>query len=229
MGTAMGMRNEVRAVVFDAYGTLFDWASAAERSRAALGERWRELAELWRTKQLQYTWLRSLQGTYADFWQVTCDALDFALSALGLEDAALRGRLLELYRRIDAYPDARAALERLRAGGRTTAILSNGTGRMLAEAAESAGLAPLLDQVLSVDEVRVYKPHPSVYRLASERLQLEPGRILFVSANGWDAFSARAFGFQVAWCNRGRQPAERLPASPDAEVRSLAEVAELVG
>ena len=216
-------------MVFDAYGTLFDWASAAERSREALGERWRELAELWRTKQLQYTWLRSLQGTYADFWQVTCDALDFALSALGLEDAALRGRLLELYRRIDAYPDARATLERLRAGGRTTAILSNGTGRMLAEAAASAGLAPLLDQVLSVDEVRVYKPHPSVYRLASDWLQLDPGRILFVSANGWDAFSARAFGFQVAWCNRGRQPAERLPEPPDAEVRSLAEIAELVG
>ncbi len=219
---------QVRAVVFDAYGTLFDWASAAERSREALGERWRELAELWRNKQLQYTWLRSLQGRYVDFWQVTCDALDFALQALRLEDPALRGRLLDLYRRIDAYPDARPALERLRAAGRSTAVLSNGAPRMLAEAAESAGLAPLLDQVLSVDEVRTYKPHPSVYQLAADRLRLEPGRILFVSSNGWDAFSARAFGFRVAWCNRARQPPERLPEPPDAEVTSLSEVAGLV-
>ncbi len=220
---------EVRAVVFDAYGTLFDWASAAERSREARGDRWRELAELWRCKLLQYTWLRSLQGRYADFWQVTCDALDHALAAMEIDDPGLRGRLLALYQRLDAYPDARQALDRIRAGGRATAILSNGTPGMLAEAAASAGLAPLLDAVLSVDEVRTYKPHPSVYQLAADRLRLEPGRILFVSANGWDAFSARAFGFRVAWCNRGRQPAERLPERPDAEVRSLAEVAELLG
>ncbi len=220
---------QVRAVVFDAYGTLFDWGSAAERARPALGDRWRELAELWRTKQLQYTWVRSLQGRYADFWQVTCDALDFALEALRLEDPALRGRLLDLYRRLDAYPDARPALERLRAAGRSTAILSNGSPRMLAEAAESAALAPLLDLVLSVDEVRIYKPHPSVYQLAADRLRLEPERILFVSSNGWDAFSARAFGFRVAWCNHARQPAERLPEPPDAEVASLGEVADLVG
>ncbi len=219
---------QVRAVVFDAYGTLFDWASAAERSRDVLGERWRELAELWRTKQLQYTWLRSLQGRYADFWQVTADALDFALEALRFQDPALRSRLLDLYQRIDAYPDARPALERLRAGGRGTAILSNGTRRMLAEAADSAGLSPLLDEILSVDEVGTYKPHPSVYQLAADRLRLEPGQILFVSANGWDAFSARAFGFRVAWCNRARQPAERLPEPPDAQVASLAGVAELV-
>ncbi len=225
----MAVPLEVRAVVFDAYGTLFDWASAAERSRAVLGERWRELAELWRTKQLQYTWLRSLQGRYADFWQVTGEALDFALAALGLEDAALRARLMALYERVDAYPDARETLEQLRAGGRRTAILSNGTPRMLAEAAGSAGLAPLLDAVLSVDEVRTYKPHPSVYRLATDRLGLEPGELLFVSANGWDAFSARAFGLRVAWCNRGRQPEERLPERPDVEVHSLAEVAALFG
>lgn len=224
----MAAVQQVRAVVFDAYGTLLDWASAAERSRDALGERWRELAELWRTKQLQYTWLRSLQGRYADFWQVTCDALDFALAALRIEDPALRTRLLDLYRRIDAYPDARGTLERLRARGRSTAILSNGTRRMLDEAAASAGLSPLLDAVLSVDEVGTYKPHPSVYRLASDRLRLAPDEILFVSANGWDAFSAKAFGLRVAWCNRAGQPAERLPSEPDAEVRSLAEVAGLL-
>jgi 2-haloacid dehalogenase len=218
---------EVRAAVFDAYGTLFDWASAAARARDALGDRWQAFAELWRAKQLQYTWLRSLQGRHADFWQVTGDALDFALEATGAAGAPLRERLMALYERVDAYPDARPALEALRRAGLRTAILSNGAPRMLAEAASHSGLAPLLDAVLSVEEVGVYKPHPSVYRLACDRLGLAPGEILFVSANGWDASSARAFGLRVAWCNRTGQPRERIPEAPDAVVRSLAEVPAL--
>jgi 2-haloacid dehalogenase len=137
-------------------------ASAAERARDALGERWRPLADLWRLKQLQYTWLRALMGRHADFWQFTGDALDFALESFGVSDAALRTRLMGLYERLDAYPDARGTLTRLRAAGLRTAILSNGSPRMLAAAAESAGLTGLLDMVLSVEEVGVYKPHPSV-------------------------------------------------------------------
>jgi 2-haloacid dehalogenase len=226
--TDMITPTEIRAVVFDAYGTLFDWASAAERERAALGPRWRELAELWRNKQVQYTFLRSLQGRHADFLTVTADALDHAMEAFGLEDPALRTRLMALYERVDAYPDARDALERVRRGGRATAILSNGTPGMLAGATSHAGLAPLLDAVLSVESVRQYKPHPSVYGLATARLGLEARQILFISANGWDAFSAKAFGFQVAWCNRTRQPPERIPDRPDVEVRSLGEVVELL-
>jgi 2-haloacid dehalogenase len=219
----------VRAAVFDAYGTLFDVASASERAKEALGDRWQPLAELWRAKQLQYTWLRSLMGRHADFWRVTGDALDFALESLGISDAALRARLMSLYERLGAYPDARPALERLRAAGLELAVLSNGAPRMLAAAAESAGLAPLFGAVLSVEQVGIYKPSPSVYRLALDRLRLWPSEIVFVSANGWDAVGAKAAGLRVAWCNRAGQPAERLGESPDVEVRSLAELPGLIG
>jgi 2-haloacid dehalogenase len=218
----------VRAVVFDAYGTLFDVASAAARARDALGSRWEALAETWRAKQLQYTWLRSLMGKHADFWQVTGDALDFALAAHGLGGAELRARLMASYERLGAYPDARPALEALRARGLRLAILSNGSPRMLAAAAESAGLAPLLEHVISVEDVRVYKPSPAVYRLAPARLGLWPAEIAFVSANGWDAAGAKAFGFSVAWCNRAGAPADRLPDAPDVELRSLAELPAVV-
>jgi len=219
----------VRAAVFDAYGTLFDWASAAERARDVLGDRWQPFAELWRQKQLQYTWLRSLMGRHADFWQVTGEALDFAMRSHGIADAGLHARLMGLYRTVGAYADAAEALGRLRRGGLRTAILSNGEPRMLAAAAESAGLAPLLDAVLSVEAVAIYKPHPSVYALATRHLGLAASQILFVSANGWDAWAAKAFGMRVAWCNRSGQPPENLPEPPDAEVRALSEVAALVG
>jgi len=219
---------EIRAVVFDAYGTLFDWASATERERGALGPRWRDLAELWRNKQVQYTFLRSLQGRYADFLTVTADALDYAMETFRLDDQALRARLMALYERVDAYPEAREVLEQIRSGGRATAILSNGTPGMLTAAADHAGLSALLDAVISVESVQTYKPHPSVHTLASARFDLMPRQVLFVSANGWDAFSAKAFGFHVAWCNRTRQPPERIPDRPDVEVQSLPEVGELL-
>jgi 2-haloacid dehalogenase len=229
--TALGQRSPldgVRAVVFDAYGTLFDVASAAERARDRLGESWQRLSETWRAKQLQYTWLRSLMGKHADFWRVTGDALDFALEAEGIADPDLRDRLMGLYERLGAYPDARPALVALRETKLRLAILSNGAPRMLAAAAESAGLAPLLDLVLSVEEVGTYKPSPAVYRLAADRLGVWPSEIAFVSANGWDACGAKAFGFRVAWCNRAGLPAERLPEPPDVVVRGLDELPGLV-
>jgi 2-haloacid dehalogenase len=219
----------VRAAVFDAYGTLYDVGSAAERARASLGDRWQPLAELWRAKQLQYTWLRSLMGRHADFWRVTADALDFALEALGIPDDGLRDRLMALYNRLDAYPDARGTLEALRRFGLRTAVLSNGSPRMLAAAAEAAQLAPLLDEVLSVESVGIYKPSPQVYRLALDQLRLWPNEILFVSANGWDAAGAKTAGLRVAWCNRAGQPVERVGEPPDAIIRSLSELPALVG
>ncbi len=219
----------VDAVAFDAYGTLFDVASAAAAVRDALGDRWAPLAELWRAKQLQYTWLRSLMGRHADFARVTADALDYALEALGIDAAPVRGRLLALYDRLEAYPDAAGALARLRAAGLRLAVLSNGSPAMLASAVAHAGLGALLDAVLSVEDVGIYKPHPSVYALAVDRLRAPADRIAFVSANGWDAFGAKAFGLRVAWCNRAAQPRERLPEPPDAEIRSLAELPALVG
>jgi len=219
---------DARAVVFDAYGTLFDVASAAELARDQLGDHAPALSEIWRAKQLQYTWLRSLLGRHADFEAVTADALDFALESLGLAEPGLRARLLALYDHLGPYPDARETLERLRASGFKTAILSNGSPRMLRAAAESARLAHLLDALLSIEDVGVYKPHPSVYQLAVDRLGVRAKEVLFVTANGWDAHGAKAFGFHVAWCNRALQPRERLPEAPDVQIRALAELSELL-
>ena len=152
----------IEACVFDAYGTLFDVNSAALATQDSLGEKWQPLAELWRAKQLQYTWLRSLAGRHADFWQVTGDALDFALASFELEDPELRARLMELYLALSVYPDVPDTLKRLKLAGMKLAILSNGSPAMLASAAANAGIAELFDAVLSVEEVKVYKPHPAV-------------------------------------------------------------------
>jgi 2-haloacid dehalogenase len=218
----------VRAVVFDAYGTLLDFAGAAERAGDALGERWRTLSDLWRRKQLEYTWLRSLMRRHVDFWQVTGESLDHALEALGIRDPALRQRLMDLYLRLDAYPDVRPALEALRGRGLRLAVLSNGSPGMLDAAIRHARLDALLDDVLSVEEVGTYKPSPEVYALAARSLDLLPGEIAFVSANGWDAHGAGAFGFRVAWCNRAGLPRERLPGAPEIELRSLGELPAFV-
>ena len=218
----------IRACVFDAYGTLFDYASAAAGCRDVLGDKLERLTALWRDKQLQYTWLRAIQGRHADFRQVTGDALDFALATLGLTSSALRDRLMSLYLKLDAFPEVPETLKRLRTGGMKTAILSNGSPMMLQAAVESAGLVGLFDAVLSVEEVGVYKPHPKVYQLAVDRLGLPASAISFQSSNAWDAYAASAFGMQVVWCNRYGQMRERLPGSPDREIKSLAELPPLV-
>ena len=217
------------ACVFDAYGTLFDYASAAARCNADLGGSAERLSGLWREKQLQYTWLRALQARHADFWQVTGDALDFALESLGLSDRGLRDRLMESYRTLDAFPEVPEVLQRLKRQGIQTAILSNGSPEMLEAAISNARIAPFLDAVLSVEEVGVYKPHPKVYQLAVDRLGVEPQRIWFQSSNAWDAWAASAFGMRVVWCNRYGQRAERLPGLPDYQVRSLMELPFLAG
>jgi 2-haloacid dehalogenase len=219
----------VRACVFDAYGTLFDVNSAARQAQNTLHENWQQLAEVWRTKQLQYTWLRSLTGRHVDFWQITVEALEFALDSLKLVDPQLRIQLMELYLQISAYPDVPNALARLKNGGLKCAILSNGSPNMLAAAVKNAGINNLLDAVLSVEEVKVYKPHPTVYQLAVDRLGLKESEICFISSNGWDAYSAKAFGFHVIWCNRSGQTPERIPEAPDAEILSLSDLPEIVG
>ena len=219
----------IRACVFDAYGTLFDVAAAARTCSAELGEKSSALSSLWREKQLQYTWLRALQGRHADFWQVTGEALDFALETLRLSGSGLRDRLLSLYLTLDVFPEVRDTLARLKQAGMRTAILSNGSPRMLKAAVEGAGIPHLLDAVLSVEEVGIYKPHPRVYQLAVERLGLEAGAIAFQSSNAWDAWAASAFGMRVVWCNRYDQRPEKLPGGPDREIRSLAELPALLG
>jgi len=220
---------EVRACVFDAYGTLFDFASAASECADVLGDQAAPLTRLWRDKQLQYTWLRAIQGRHTDFWAVTGDALDFALEALQLRKAGLRERLMQLYLTLDAFPEVAPVLRALKAAGLGTAILSNGTPGMLGSAVANAGLGAVVDLVLSVEEVGVYKPHAKVYQLAVDRLALAPAAILFVSSNAWDVYAASAFGLRTVWCNRYGQGRERLPGAPDRETRSLAELPALVG
>ncbi|HXW27071.1 MAG TPA: haloacid dehalogenase type II, partial [Xanthobacteraceae bacterium] len=214
----------VKACLFDAYGTLFDFASAARGCSDVLGADADRLTALWRDKQLQYTWLRSLAGRYADFWQVTGDALDFALDTLGIDRPGLRDRLMTLYLALETFPEVPDTLRRLRQAGLRTAILSNGSRKMLEAVVAGNDLAPLFDAVLSVDEVGVYKTHPRVYQLAVDRLGVPAAAISFQSSNAWDAYAASAFGMRVVWCNRYGQRRERLPGSPDREIRTLAEL-----
>jgi 2-haloacid dehalogenase len=219
----------VRACVFDAYGTLFDFAAAARQCRDVLGADVDRLTALWRDKQLQYTWLRAAQARHEDFWQVTGDALDFSLETLSLNVPGLRGRLMALYLTLDAFPEVVDVLGRLKAAGLRTAILSNGSPKMLDAVVKAAKIDALLDEILSVEAVGIYKPHPKVYQLAVDRLGVPASAIAFQSSNAWDAYAASAFGMQVVWCNRYGQRREHLPGSPDREIKSLLELPALVG
>ncbi len=218
----------IKAVLFDAYGTLFDVHAPIASMAGEIGPDASAISDVWRAKQLQYSWLRSLMGTYADFETVTADALDYALSQYHVLDRSLRDRLLGLYLALDAYPDAVSALRKLKAKNVVTGILSNGSPKMLESAVSSAGLTDLLDHVLSVEKVGIYKPHPRVYRLGEERLQLPANMIGFVSANGWDAAGAAHYGFHVVHLNRFEQPAERLPYGPALVVKTLEEAAAAI-
>lgn len=223
----------VIACLFDAYGTLFDVAGAARAAAAEpgggrLAAIWPRLAEDWRTRQLQYTWLRAAMGRHADFAAVTADALDWALDAQGIEEAALRARLIALYDRLPAHPEVAATLAALADRGLPSAILSNGTPAMLRAACSAAGIAASLADILSVETAGIFKPAPAVYAMGAARFGGEPGRIAFVSANGWDAAAAAAFGFRAVWVNRAGAPAERLPWPPAATIADLSALPALL-
>ncbi len=218
----------VHACVFDAYGTLFDFASAAGRCTDVLGDKTGAVTALWRDKQVQYSWLRSMQGLHADFWQVTGDALDFTLNTLEVADPKIRDRLMGLYRTLACFPEVPGVLKQLKDAGFLTAILSNGSPAMLSDAVAAAGLGGLLDHVLSVEEVGVFKTDPRVYQLAVDRLGVPASAVSFQSSNAWDAHAASAFGMRVVWCNRYGQRRERLPGAPDREIRTLAELPPLL-
>ncbi|OYW00251.1 MAG: haloacid dehalogenase, type II [Acidiphilium sp. 37-64-53] len=224
----MNQLQGIRACVFDAYGTIFDFASAAARCTDIPEDKRAALTNLWRDKQLQYTWLRSLQGRYADFWQVTGEALDFTLDSLGIATPALRDQLMDLYLTLSAFPEIPDTLRRLKEAGFVTAILSNGSPAMLDAAVRGAGLRDLFDAVLSADAVQVFKTHPRVYDYALQQLGVRAEQVSFQSSNAWDAFGASAYGMRVVWCNRYGQKYERLPGAPDREVRSLAELPALL-
>lgn len=219
---------DIKACVFDAYGTLFDVHSAVAGHSDEMGNVGDRVSQLWRTKQLEYSWLRSLMGQHVDFWQVTGEALDYALHAFDIGDKALRDSLMDAYLTLSPYDEVQVVLGQLKERGLKLAILSNGAPNMLQAAVAGAGIGELLDEVLSVEEVGIYKPDPRVYQLAVERLQTPAEQISFQSSNAWDAVGAAAFGFKVAWVNRFAQHREHLPAQPQAEIRSLGELPELL-
>ena len=207
--------------VFDAYGTLFDVHAAIARHRAAAGPDADRFSEIWRTKQLEYTWTLTLAGRYSDFWALTQQALDYTFERVPTVDRALRGKLLEAYLKLDAFPDARQVLRDLKARGDRTAILSNGSPDMLTSVVESAGVKEHLDAVLSVDTVRMFKPRPEVYALVTDRFAVKPSEVTFVSSNRWDVMGAAAFGFRCVWVNRSGMPNEYAAFQPAAVVPNL--------
>lgn len=217
---------DVDALVFDVYGTLLEVGSVG-RAAARVTHDPAGLVDVWRARQLQYTWLRSLMGRYEDFWAVTGDALDYALAAAGIDlDATARDRLLDAWLDVAPYPEVPGALAAL--APRRLAVLSNGSPRMLEECLSAGGLAETITDVLSVADVGIFKPHPSVYALAPKRLGLPAERMLFVSSNAWDAAGAKAYGLPVAWVNRTGAPVERLGVEPDLVVADLGGLAEHV-
>jgi 2-haloacid dehalogenase len=223
----------IKACVFDAYGTLFDVAAAAREATAEpafsqFADVWPALAEHWRAKQLQYTWLRAVTGDHTDFWTVTQNGLDWSLEKLGLAgDAALRERLLQLYLELSAYDEVPAMLATLKAEGYETVILSNGSKKMLDAAVTSAGIQDLLDDVLSVDDVGIFKPSARVYDMVGARFGHANGEVLFVSSNGWDAAGAAGYGFSTVWVNRAGDPMDRLPAKPTNVLSDLTTIPNL--
>lgn len=224
----------ITTCIFDAYGTLFDVSAAArsaasEPGRDALAACWQKLANDWRLKQLQYSWLRAVTGAHTDFWTVTQNGLDWAMEANALTDPDLRERLLQLYWELSAYEEVPEMLNALKQKGLNTGILSNGSPDMLDGAVQSAGVGDVLDDVLSVEDVGIFKPHASVYELVGKRFDCTKAQVLFVSSNGWDAAAAAGYGFKTVWVNRAGEPIDRLPWKPDEILSDLTSIPDLAG
>ena len=215
--------------VFDAYGTLFDFNSAVTRHRSAIGPKADSLAEMWRSKQVQYTWLRNSMGAYAKFWQVTGEALDHCLAVHEIADPTIREKLMNAYLALDPFPEVPAMLDRLRRAGMRLVILSNGNPEMLDPMVAASGLADRFEAVLSVDAVGIYKVAPEVYRLIEARCGVKPDKVCFLSSNCWDAHGAAHFGFRTVWTNRTGAPDDNLPGKPVTQIRDLSHLPVLLG
>jgi 2-haloacid dehalogenase len=213
--------------MFDAYGTLFDVHAAIARFRGEAGPEADRMSEIWRSKQLEYTWTLTLAGHYVDFWTLTGRALDYSLARVPQVDKALKPKLLDAYFTLDAFPDARAALRALRAKGHKTGILSNGSPNMLKGAVDAAGIGGDLDAVLSVDSVKMFKPRPEVYRLVTDHYACKSGDVTFVSSNRWDVMAGTSAGFRALWVNRGKMPDEYLEFPPQQVLSDLNSLATL--
>jgi 2-haloacid dehalogenase len=224
------MSDGIRAFVFDAYGTLLDVNAAVKRNAASMGEKADAFAAMWRSRQLEYCWTRTMMNRYEDFWTVTEEALVYTLRTFRLDhDEDLKARLLSAYFVLDAHPEARQALARLKDSQVKISVLSNGTNQMIKAALEAGGLLEFIDAALSVDDLKVYKPDPRVYQYACDTLNVKPSQVVFVSSNAWDLAGASSFGFKAARINRSQLPPEYEFAGLHSEHRSLVELATLIG
>lgn len=220
--------NKIKACIFDAYGTLFDVNAACRELSKEVGDNWKKLASLWRLRQVEYTWLRNSMDEYIDFWQITSDALDYAMETLGIENNELREELLNLYLKLEAYPEVNDLLKKLKQRGLKTGILSNGSMKMLNSAVDNANIREYLDGILSVEECKIYKPSSKVYDLVKFKMQISKENVLFFSSNAWDMHAASNYGFKTIWVNRFNTKLERLPGKPIDIVNSLDKIDEII-
>ena len=219
--------NKIKACIFDAYGTLFDVNAACRELSKEVGDSWEQLASLWRLRQVEYTWLRNSMDQYIDFWQITSDALDYAMETLDIENIELREELLNLYLKLEAYPEVKGLLTKLKQRGVKTGILSNGSMKMLNSAVDNANIREFLDEILSVEECEIYKPSSKVYDLVKIKMQINKENVLFFSSNAWDMHAASNYGFKTIWVNRFNNKLERLPGKPIKIVNSLDKIDEI--
>ena len=220
--------SKIKACIFDAYGTLFDVNAACRELSKEVGDNWEKLASLWRLRQVEYTWLRNSMDEYIDFWQITSDALDYAMETLGIKNNELREELLNLYLKLEAYPEVNDLLKKLKQRGLMTGILSNGSMKMLNSAVDNANIREYLDEILSVEECKIYKPSSKVYDLVKIKMQIGKENVLFFSSNAWDMHAASNYGFKTIWVNRFNAKLERLPGKPIDIVNSLDKIDEII-
>ena len=219
---------KITTCVFDAYGTLFDVNAACRELSKEVGDRWNDLSTLWRLRQVEYTWLRNSMNEYIDFWKITSDALDYAMETLNINNIKLRDSLLILYLKLEAYPEVKFILKKIKKRGLKTAILSNGNKKMLENAVNNAKIQNLLDKVLSVDDCKVYKPASEAYDLVNKKMGIKKENVLFFSSNAWDMHAASNYGFKTIWVNRFEGKLEKLPGKPDKIINSLEEIEKIL-
>ena len=220
--------NEVKVCIFDAYGTLFDVNAACRELSKEVGEQWQELATLWRLRQVEYTWLRNSMNEYINFWNITEDALEYAMETLNMKNEELKNKLLDLYLKLEAYPEVEKVLIQLKKEGYQTGILSNGSEEMLASAVKNAKLENLLDKVLSVEKCKVYKPSSKVYDLVEKEFKINKINCAFFSSNAWDMHAAAHYGFKTIWVNRFEGNLEKLPGKPYKIVQTLEKIVDIL-
>ena len=220
------MKN-TKAIVFDAYGTLFDVNSAAERCKDKIGEKWEGFANYWRTTQLEYTWLRSLMKRHKDFWQVTEDSLDKSITTFKI-DKSMRNELLDLYKKLSTYPEVKNVLEDLKKKQFKLAILSNGTPLLLNSLVKNSNLENIFDDIFSIEQVKIYKPDPKVYDLPVKKYKVEKKEITFLSANTWDVSGGGNYGYNAIWVNRNKNIFDNLDYTPNTEIKNLSELISLM-